>query len=839
MLTLTLLALTATLSPPQSQMLPTGKLIDPVGSHQSVGQYPVNMVKVPGTDIAVVTTVGFQQYLSTVKISTGKVLDQVDYKHRRDNPDQDGLYYGLAVHPKTKEVFAARGAQDKVTAYSISPTGKLTETRTIEDKAPEERLIPYHFAGVAFNSNGSRLLVVKNQTAFTTGQKGLVTVYQTDTGDELFTLPTSGFPLAAAYITKGPHADRKAYVASERDACLDVIDVRNKVNKGTIRVGEAPVGLHLNRDHSKLFVANSASDTVSIVNTHTDKVIDTISLRPNHLRGIPGAGPQGLELSPDEKTLYVTLSDMNAVAVVDLDKAELEGYVPTGWLPTAVVHQNGHFLVTSAKGTQTKNPNPIPDGENRGAYIMDLIDGTVSHFRTTVIRNLERHTDKVIANNRLRPNLDTAKPAGFFNPGIKHVIYIIKENRTYDNVLGDLPRGNGDPSQTLFPREVTPNQHALAERFGIFDNFYVCAEVSQDGWVWSTAGMVNAYASRNTPYNYGRRGRNYDTEGQNNGVATDLLGIPDVTRPPSGYIWEHSSNHGVSFRNYGMFLITSADELEGVPGTTDNYPSSRALEGMSSPDFRRYDLTYADSEIYEEYDWNWTDQTQTYGSHNAPSRFSAWKREFDEFVAKGEMPKFQMIRFGQDHTSGTRVGQPTPQSMVADNDFAVGQLVEAVSNSPFWESTAICILEDDAQAGYDHVDAHRSIAFVISPYNKRNNLDSTFYNTDSMLRTMCLLLGMPPMSQYDAVATPFKCFSRQMVNTAPFKAIKPSRDIVCQENGLNAYRAEDCEDMNNDVEESDMDEELNDILWGAIKGPDVPRPFVRRGLRLGYTDDDD
>lgn len=826
----------------QPQMLSTGKLITPIGTHQEVTQYPVNMVKIPGTHFAVVTGVGYQEYLSVVDIRTGKVLDQVDYKTNRSNPDNIGLYFGLAVHPKTGEVFAARGAEDKVTAYKVSADGKLTETRTISNVAPKDRKMPYFFAGLAFNSNGSRLMVVNNETAQTTDFKGSISVYQTDTGKELFQIPTSGFPLNCTYLTLGKFADRKAYVCSERDGVLDIIDLRSKSKTGTIKIGASPVGMLLNADQSKLFVANAGSDTVSVVDTRTDKVVDTISLRPNQLRGLPGAGPTGLELSPDEKTLFVTLGDMNALAVVNLRTRNLQGYIPTGWLPTAVVQQNDSLLVTSAKGVTSKHPNPIDPGKTSGPYIQNLIPGTVSHFTLSELKNLRRDTAQVIKNNRLRSGLDTAKLAGFKNPGITHVIYVIKENRTYDNVLGDIKKGNGDPKQTLFPRAVTPNLHALAERFVLLDNFYVCAEVSQDGWVWSTAGMINPYGSRNTVYNYSGRGRNYDTEGQNNGVPVDLLGIPDVTRPASGYIWENCHNNGVTYRNYGMFSVfldPTDKRFTTLPGAVDNYPAKKLLESMSDRNFLRYDLSYADSELTHSYGWTWPGQKLTFGEHKSPSRFTEWKREFDQFVAKGEMPRFQMIRFGTDHTQGTRKGAPTPQAMVADNDYAVGQLVEAVSHSPFWKSTVICVLEDDAQAGYDHVDAHRSTAYVISPYIKRGLVDSTFYNTDSMLRTMCLLLGMPPMSQYDAVATPMNIFGPTASNAEPYVAVRAAKEIACQTNDASAYRSKDSEKISLHYEESGVDEGLNDILWGSIKGAKTPRPQVRRGLFFKELQRDD
>lgn len=824
------------------QMLPVGKFIDPIGTHQEVGSYPLHMVTTSDQKYAVVTTVGFRQYLSAVEVATGKVTSQIDYKNSDNNPGDDGLYYGIAIHPKTGEVYVSRGAQDKITTYSLT-NGQLAETGTpIASKAPKERGLPYHFAGLSFNSNGSRLLVVNNQTGRGTNFKGSVTIYQTETGKPLAEIPTSGFPLAATYKTLGAGADTKAYVASERDACIDVIDIRNYKPAKSIKVGSAPVGILLNKTQSRLYVANSGSDTISVIDTKTDKVIDTIMLRPTDLINLPGAGPLGLDLSADERTLYVTLGDMDAVAVVNLRSASLAGYLPTGWLPTAVLENNGHLLVTSAKGVQAMNPNGKPVGE-KGTYIQDIIAGTVTHLSTPKSSALPKLTKQVIVNNRIKPGLDSAKIKGFTNPGIKHVIYVIKENRTYDNVLGDIPKGNGDPSLTLFPRAVTPNQHALAERFVLLDNFYVCAEVSQDGWQWSISGATSAYGSRNTPYNYSGRGRSYDTEGGNNGEPVELLGKPNVAKPASGYIWDHVEAAGLTHRNYGMYTaFVGEDDKRKLndPAAKDSWPLIPVLLKHTNSNFRHYDNNYNDSPIYTEYgNFTWKGHLKEYGQYKSKSRFDEWNREFKEFVAKGEMPRFQTIRLGNDHTQGTRVGVPTPQSQVADNDYAVGKLVEAISNSPFWKDTIICILEDDAQAGIDHVDAHRSIAFVISPFIQKATHDSTFYNTNSMLRTMELLLGIPPMNQYTAVAAPINVFQTAATNSAPYKAIQPERDIVCKVNSANAYRAADSNCIPLFTEDGMIDEDLNDILWKSIKGTHIPTPKPRFGLRLEQRRDND
>jgi hypothetical protein len=273
--------------------------------------------------------------------------------------------------------------------------------------------------------------------------------------------------------------------------------------------------------------------------------------------------------------------------------------------------------------------------------------------------------------------------------------------------------------------------------------------------------------------------------------------------------------------------------LSANPNAKDSFPLVKSLIGHTNTNFRHYDLNFADSPAYDEFGVDIKSRLKTYGEFKTTNRFSEWKREFDGFVKDGNMPQFQSIRFGNDHTNGTKAGIPTPSSMVADNDYAVGLLVEAVSNSPFWKDTLICILEDDAQAGIDHVDAHRSTAYVISPYIQKGTVDSTFYNTDSMLRTIQLVLGMPPMSQYDAVATPFQFISKNASNIEPFKAIKPSKDIIMALNSKTAYRSKDSNNIPRFAEESEIDEELNDILWKSIKGIKTPTPQPKYGVQSG------
>ncbi len=475
--------------------------------------------------------------------------------------------------------------------------------------------------------------------------------------------------------------------------------------------------------------------------------------------------------------------------------------------------------MSNAKGVVVRQANSTaPRGDRRG---INLLEGTVMSIEIAYARsNANVLTETVMRNNRLG-----SESAGLLNPGISHVIYIIKENRTYDNVFGDLP--GGDPSLCLFPREVTPNQHALAERFVLLDNFYCAAEVSGDGWQWSTASAANEYVSRNVAVNYSGRGKDYDFEGAINGGRPEFDGKNDVGSPPGGFLWDNALRHRVSLRDYGFFVGEPA-EFGAKPGVdTDKamIPTKKALLRQVDPDFREYDLAYPDSDLNKTHGVEVPGEMKSYGANGATSRFQEWKGHFDEYVRNGWMPKLQLVRFCRNHTAGTAKGQLTPRAMVADNDYAVGQLVEAISKSRFWKDTMICILEDDAQGGIDHVDTHRSPALVISPYVVKGTRDSRFYNTCGMLRTIELLLGLPPMNGYDAVADPLAVFGRKAANIDPFTAILIDKSIAGQINGANAYRSADSEKMSRFGEDSAVDLDLNDILWRSIK----KRPLPARG----------
>lgn len=802
--------------------LPTGKYITPVGKESDVGSFPCNMALSPDGRFVVVTDTGSREALTVLDANTGEPTFHTVMS------DNDGLYYGLAFGKGPEPLlYVSHGDRNVISVHRLTAQGRLVPAGkpiSVPVGGPGK---PNFIAGLALSEGGETLYAVENECFSKTDFKGAVTMIDTQKGRVERTIETPGFPYSIV------RAKGKLYVSCEMDNCVAVLDPLKTKPIAIIPTGQQPVGLMATRAEDRVYVANSASDTVVGIDTRTDKVTSRILLRPVEIRGLSGCTPVSVAQSADGSRLYVPMADWNAVAVVDPVKEVVTGYVPVGWYPTSAVLTPGRLFVANARGVAQRNPNSA-DVREWGHYILDILEGAVTNVDLRSIEGHEQDLSKrVFDNNRLlEASHDLRKD--FKNPGIEYVIYVVKENRTYDQVLGDMPQGDGDAKLCLFGKDVTPNQHALAERFGLFDNFFVCAEVSADGWQWSTAGMANEYTSRNTDTNYGGRGRSYDFEGWVNGSPVDLERRNDVTRAPGGFIWDDCRKSGVSYRNYGFFVAeddSEDKEADGNPVVKKNQPIQRALQGHTCTDFLQYDLTFADSQAWTKHGLSPTPkQMKVYGSHHDPSRFDTWKREFDRFVKTRKMPRFQMIRFMRDHTAGTAAGFGTPKALVADNDYAVGQLVEAVSHSPFWSRTAIFILEDDAQSGQDHVDAHRSFPLIISPYTARGTVHHGFFNTDSVLHSMELLLGMPPMNQYDAIATPF-AFTAQPANAEPYQAILPPKQLIGQMNKQTAYRSRDSQRLIDRFQESDeADLALNDILWHSIKGADVALPRTK-GLR--------
>jgi YVTN family beta-propeller protein len=806
--------------------LPTGQLLTPVGTSIPLdGTMAENAVRIPNKPWIAVVCSGARQSLSIVDVDAQKVLSSVQYQaldsFKGTYVPTGSVYYGLAVSPDGETLYAARGSEDKISSYSIGSDGSLKLLADYDEPVANPKASNFP-SGVAIDPASGMLFAANNMS------DTLAVFSATSPGTAPALYPIHSYPLAVALDSQS----NKLYVSSERDSSLSVYPEGPSPKISSIAVGSHPDALLLTADDKYLYVANGDSDSISIVDTATDTVIQTLLLRPAAVSGLPGATPTGLALSPDEHELYVTLADMNAVAVVRLAETRSDGrvlgYIPTGWYPTAVtVSPNGNELVVvNAKGSTPKMPNPggqspiYPSNQFKDHYILT---STVSIIPIPSSKKLAEDTRRTLIDNAVTNPIDRDAESNFkllSNLPIKHIIYIIKENRTYDEVLGDMAQGNGDPHLTLFGQSVTPNQHAICNQFVLMDNFYVCAEVSPDGWNWSTSGFAEEYVQRSVPENYSedkktprRVARSYDYEGENRDLAVSDRGISDVATSPGGYIWDEFAKEGLSYRNYGSFLSEDGDR-----------PAKPALINHTSPLYAPFDMKYADSDVYAVNGLLSPGQSK-YVPKDIPSRYTAWKTEFDHFVQDDQLPAFELIRLPRDHTAGTTPGLNTPQAMAADNDYAVGEICQAVSHSPYWKDTAIFVLEDDAQNGPDHVDCHRSTAYIISPYIKRSLVDHHFYNTDSFLRTMEILLHVPPMTRLDASAPPMGSFTKKP-DLTPFNAIVPEFTLVTAVNPGNAVDAALSKKMNFAIADDAPDMLLNEVLWHSIKG-NIPMPQPR------------
>ncbi len=585
---------------------------------------------------------------------------------------------------------------------------------------------------------------------------------------------------------------------------------------------EHPNAMVLSKDGKRLFVACADGASVWVYDTFSGLVIEQVSM--SLFPDAPlTATPNSLALSPDGKTLLVANADTNSVAVVDVTnsaRSMVSGFIPTGWYPTnAMFSRDGQqIFVLSGKGL-----TPSPNMTNAG---MDQrLTGTVSALPTPDATTLAAYTRQVYAVTpysdaiRLKPaNPPVASPiptvVGGASP-IKHVFYIIRENRTYDSVFGDLSQGNGRPSFTLFGRDVTPNAHAIAENFVLMDNFYVDADVSYDGHDFSMAGYATDFVQKIWQTYYGNRGSMYIGEG--GWFVRNPYG--NVSAPSQGYLWDYAQRAGVSVRSYGEFGTNTSKSATGDVSVAASVPG---LVGRIAPSFAAFDLTIQDQ-----------------------SRVDAWEREFATYVQNGTLPQLSIIRLGNDHTNGTVPGTPSPRAMVADNDLALGRVVDDISKSVYWKDSAIFVLEDDAQSGADHVDSHRSVALVASPFAKRGFVDHTFYTTTGILRTIELALGLPPMSMYDAAATPLYAAFQSTPSLTPFQRLTPVVPLG-EVNTASSFGAAASLRMNFSDADLTPEVELNDIIWRSVKGARSPMPpprrsaFVtRRGSGASDGDDDD
>jgi hypothetical protein len=552
-------------------------------------------------------------------------------------------------------------------------------------------------------------------------------------------------------------------------------------------------------------VASASTDRVAVIDPRSGAVITEVVDTVPGTSG-EGSSPNGLALSADGRRLFVAEGDNNAVAVFDLaattagtaagaPQDRLLGRIPVEWYPTAVLLHGDTLIAANAKGHKT-GPNgadgPGPGRTTRAGYTAAQITGSLSVVPLAGA-DFDAFSRRVAHANGWDVALGTAS-----YPPFEHVIYVIKENRTYDQVLGDLPQGDGDTSLTYFPRAVSSNHHALAERFGLFDRFHVNAEVSADGHNWSTAAYTTDYVQKTVPLNYGGKGRSYDYEGENRGMRP--ADGEDAAEPANGYLWDLARKRGITFRNFGEFVTTSWRDDRTLP------PWYRGLKPFLE--------SHTDS-AFPGFDTAIPDQL----------RADVWLAALRSYEQAGAMPALQIVRLPNDHTSGARVGAPTPRAQMADNDLALGRMIEGLSRSSFWKNTVVFVLEDDAQNGPDHVDSHRSPLLVISPWNTTRTWHR-FANTTDVLATIEEILTLGHLSQFDAFARPLRGIYAAKPDLAPYTALVPETPLT-EKNVANAPGARQSARIDLRVEDLVDDDEFNRILWLAIKGTGRPFPGVR------------
>ncbi len=826
--------------PDGSVLLPNQWSLRPVGSQIPVGDFPVNLALHPDGKFAAVLHCGYSQHeIVLLDLSKRTITSRIKLPE---------AFYGLTFSKDGSRLFCSGASAETIQVFAFAD-GALTDAPALSLGDAKKRGIP---AGIAVSADActffaanvwghsiSRVRLDKDGKA--TADELLLLEHAapepvkpapttddpsiTKRANQLLdtTDPSSPFPYACVLDEKRS----RLYVSLWAQAAVAVIDTETFKVVGRWQTESHPNEMLLSKDGKRLYVANANHNTVSVLDVTADgRSIETLlaELQPD---APPGNTPNSLAFSPDEKRLFVANANINTVAVFDistLGKSRSVGFIPVGWYPTSVrVSQDGRTLyVVNGKG-ETSKPNPLGPQPGKKAkpgvkqYIGELMNGTVSIIPLPEEDKLDA---QLAAWSRLAyqcmpetarkiaamPDDGNPIPRKVGDPSpIKYILYIIKENRTYDQVLGDVKGGNGDPSLCLFPKKVTPNHHALASEFVLLDNFYVESEVSADGHEWTMGAYATDFVEKNWPLSYGhsKSGKyTYPSEG----------GFP-IAVPAGGYLWDRAAKAGVTFRSYGEWVAN------GKKPSDPSVAKAKALEGHFDPQFRSFDMDYPDVKRAE--------------------RFLS---ELARFEKEGEMPRLQFVRLPNDHTSGTSSGKLTPTAQVADNDLAFGLMVEGLSKSKFWSQMAIFVVEDDAQNGPDHVDAHRTIAFAISPYIRRGMVDSTMYSTSSMLRTMELILGMSPMSQFDAAAMPMFASFQDKPDLTPYKA-RPAQVNLDERNGKTAWGGKASQQMDRTQEDAADDLKLNEVIWKSVRGADSAMPAPRRAAfvftRKKAHDDDD
>jgi len=776
--------------------LPNGWKLSPHGKSVSLGDLPLNLAVSPNKAYIVATNNGQSiQSLQLFNVTKKKIVDS------KEIPKS---WYGLKIASDNKTVYASGGNDNVILVYTIDHDQLVPKSKIALSENPKAIISP---AGIEIDDANKTLYVVTKDNN---------TLYAIDLVSEKiqasYQLPAEGY---TCLLDKQKSI---LYISIWGGRKVLPFQTQSKKFLAAISVGDHPNEMVLTKNGKYLFVANANDNSVSVIETAKGKEIEVLNaaLYPNSLEG---SSTNGIALSEDEEKLYVANADNNCLAVFEVEEfghSKSLGFIPVGWYPTQVKVVNGIVYVANGKGFSSfanpKGPNPVAkiqtvtyqkSDNNRAArneYIGGLMKGTMSFFPEPKSAQMADLSLAVYQNTPYTKAGELSSKGEVGNPipmkvggksPIKYVFYILKENRTYDQVLADVKGGNGDTTLLLFGEKYTPNQHKLVKDFVLLDNFYVDGEVSADGHNWSTSAHATDYLEKTWPTSYGGRGGKYDGEGNR-----------EIANPKNGFIWDYCKRAGISYRTYGEF----ADNFKAnIPVLANHFCS----------DFASFDQNIMDT-----------------------LRFHRWRRDFDSLLAKNQVPRFNSLHFPNDHTEGQRIGSKTPYAYVADNDYAIGLFVEHLSKSPIWKETAIFIVEDDAQNGSDHVDAHRTTAYVAGGFVKRGFVDHTPYSTSSMLRTIELILGLPPMSQYDASATPmFRSFSKT-ADISPFTHIVPKVNLF-EKNTKETASSRLSEKFDFSKEDSAPDLELNQVIWKAVRGEDSDMPAPRRAAILHTVEDED
>jgi YVTN family beta-propeller protein len=823
-------------SDPERIVVPTNQVLSPLGRQVAYGGRPVDLALSPdGRWLAVLDRAA----VLTINPETAQVVARA--------PHKGGSYAGLCFTPDGRRVLAS-SIGGTIGVFEVTRDGGLNPQPPIklasDATADPEMILPVALAidrtsgslWAALNLRNTLAEIdlsaasVKREIPVGNAPFGVVLLggkaYVTNWGGRM---PDAKSVTGPAGTGTPVRVDPVRHIAN--DGSVSVVELSSSKEIKQIVVGLHPAAIIATPDGAHVIVANANSDSLSVIDTQTDEVVETISTRPAE-QMLFGSSPGALAMSGDGKTLYVANGTNNAVAVIEFapTKSRLLGLFPTGWYPAGLVLDDARksLYVANVKGVgsrglEWKGERRVKGKEVFGYTTHDQL-GTISLVELSSLDSLSAHTQKVLANNRMTETVSALSPPRKNVPPralperhgepskIKHVLYIIKENRTYDQVFGDVKRGEGSEELCIFGQEVTPNCHKLVDQFVLLDNFYCSGVLSADGHQWATEAYVTDYLERG----FGGWPRGYPYAGG------DALAYAS-----SGFLWDNALANKKTLRIYGEFVKASIRWKDpnrmGRPKFIDCYrdfmDQTAAIDIQATATIKSLDPHVCPTAI---------------GFPNiVPDihRADQFKRELARFEAEGKLPNLMIMLLPNDHTSGTRPGTPTPEASVADNDLALGQVVEAISHSKFWPETAVFVVQDDPQAGFDHIDGHRTVAMVISPYTPRRKVDSTNYNQTSMIRTMELILGLPPMNQLDASASAMTgCFT-DTPNLAPYVAVKNNIPLDRLNPELKSIREPrqlhwakvSLELPLDDVDEADEDT-LNRILWHSVRHRDDTYP---------------